>query len=102
MVRVRVLRIQLESASELGFRSDPIPPMAHGKAQRGVGFSRVWINVERFACRCVSFRERLGWGLKPMPRHSAVAVGHPRIFRGISRIRINRLLKILLRLFHTR
>src|SRR5581483_10858959 len=67
VVRVCILGVQLLSAPELGFRSGPIPTMAHGKAQRRVGFGRLWIDLECFACRGVSFRECLGWGLKSVP-----------------------------------
>src|SRR5579864_6748334 len=75
VVRVCVLGIQLQSAPELGLRTDPIPTMGHRKAQGRVGFRRFWIDLERFASRGVSFRERLGRGLKSVPRQSAVTVG---------------------------
>src|SRR5690348_11255811 len=84
VVRVRILRIQLQSAPELGLRTGPIPTMAHCKAQRRVGFGRIWIDLERFACCRVRLGERLGWRLESMPCQSAVAVGQPGICRGIS------------------
>lgn len=51
-------------------------------------------------CRGVSFRKCFGWGLKSVPRQSAVAVGQPGIGSGIGWIIVDRLLKILLRLLH--
>src|SRR5580700_2135414 len=43
VVRICVLRIQLQSTPELDLRCGPIPTMAKRKAQGGVGFSRLWI-----------------------------------------------------------
>jgi len=74
--------------------------MAKYKAQGGVGFSRLWIDLDRFARGRVSLRERVGRGLEPVPRKSAVAVGQPGICRGVGWIAVNGLLKIMLRILH--
>src|SRR6516165_2915691 len=74
--------------------------MAHHKAQGGVGFSRLSVDVESFARSRVSFWECFGRGLKPMPCQSAVAVCQSRIGRGIARVFIDRLLEILPCLLH--
>src|ERR1700676_5711981 len=94
VVRVSVSGIQLQSAPELGLRTGPIPPVGHRKAQGCMGFSRFWIDLERFACRGVRFRECLGRGLKSVPRQSAVTVCQSRIRCRIGGMVADRLLKL--------
>jgi hypothetical protein len=59
VVRICVLWNQLQSSLELGLRSGPIPTMAKHKAQGCVGFSRLWVDLDRFASGGVSIRD--GW-----------------------------------------
>src|ERR1700727_1742834 len=100
VVRVCVLRIQLQSTPELDLRSGPIPTMAKHKAQGGVGFRPLLIDLDRFASGRQSLRECVGRGFEPVPRKSAVAVGQPGICRGVGGIAVNGLLKIMLCLLH--
>ena len=93
VVRICILRIQLQGAPELGLRTGPIPTMAKHKPQGGVGFSRLWIDLDRFASGRVSLRKCVGRGIEAVPRKPAVAVGQPGICRGIGWIAVNGLLK---------
>src|SRR6202034_403922 len=101
VVRICILRIQLQSTPELRLGSGPIPTMAEHKAQGGVGLSRMWIDLHPLASGRVTFRKRVGRGFEPVPRKSAVAVGQPGICRGVGWIAVNGLLKIMLRFLHT-
>ena len=100
MVRVGILRIQLQSAPELGLRTAPIPTVGHRKAEGGMGFRRFWIDLDRFACRGISFRECFVRGLKSVPGQAAVAVCQSRIRSRIAGFVVDGLLEILLRLQH--
>src|SRR5579864_1458315 len=100
VVRVCVLGIQLQSAPELRLRTGPVPTVAHSKAEGRVGFSRFWIDLERFSCCGVSFRECISWGLKSVPRQSAVTICQSRIRCRVGGVVVDGLLKILLRLQH--
>src|ERR1700739_2868977 len=100
MVCTRILGIQLQRAPKLGLGSRPIPPMAHGEAEGGTRLTRLGIDLDGFACRRVSFRERLSGSFEPVPRQPAIAVGQPGIGRGIGWIVVDRLLKKSLRFLH--
>src|SRR5207302_10292229 len=87
IVRVCVVRVQLDRVFELFFCQVPVPVVDHQNGgECGVCFCKVIVEFQSSVRIGSSFLERLSSGEVEMTSHQGIAVRHSRVSQGVVRV----------------
>src|SRR6266404_5443073 len=94
-MRLGKIRVEREAAQELSFGSGPIPIVIKVYAsKRGVGERQVLVQFQSLHGRRLGFGPGFQWS-QVQRVHSRVSLGEARIGKGIVRVELNGLLKVI-------